>query len=899
MHYFETSLSYFIAILGIVCISNNYFTSAQSQCSNPNRRTGYCISIYDCQPLLGVAARKPLQDLDRKFILDSQCRGGLGKAPHVCCTDDTGFLRRQSSSGGRSTVLFPTQNRGISRPRGRGQSSSSSSSPSFARGEIPKPPACGGVTLQNKIYGGDDADLFEFPWLVMLEYRRRSGARSTNCGGSLINQRYIITAAHCVTGAIERDVGPLVGVILGEYDTTRSIDCVGGTCASSVLRVGVEEVKPHESYSDTQVHRHNDIALVRMDRNIIYSDSIRPICLPFTLPNEQLRSGTLLTVAGWGRTLQTQKSAIKQKVQVPLTDQGECRQKFQTRKIQIIDAQVCAGGVYAEDSCDGDSGGPLMSLRQGVWVLEGVVSFGVKCGFEGWPAVHTRVESYSSWINDRIRQKSIAKRLCHTTTPQARTDASLKVCVQRSVSNRCHTPATTRRKTMFKSHLTLQWLALVAIGSLTLADVASIITNDNSRNALVSCDIPNESVRGQCRDASDCEAFLKVNNETSSTDDAVSQPELLRFLEKVQCESESGSSASAAAAASALSSSSIWTSSSSSAPIIVCCPLNGRAYAHPAVEVSKSSVSRISSRLNKSRNKIKKLKRRIQKVDGSDSYNGLFGDCGKQVTNRIYGGEIAELDEYPWLALLVYNTNDYGCSGALIDNQHILTAAHCVKGSGVREKNGLKHVRLGEFNVKTEPDCIEEANYLNCNDASLDMSVERIFVHPDYNEYSADKYDDIAIIRLKSIVPFTHFIMPICLPIANDLEGNKFKPGHMFSVSGWGQTDLFDKYYPNIQSPIKLKLRVPLVPKQDCTKLLKPFGVQVGRNQLCAGGEYAKDTCSGDSGGPLMSFNRKRSRWVAYGVVSYGFTRCGMADHPAVYTNVSAYLDWISDTIKS
>lgn len=433
---------------------------------------------------------------------------------------------------------------------------------------------------------------------------------------------------------------------------------------------------------------------------------------------------------------------------------------------------------------------------------------------------------------------------------------------------------------MFKAHLTLQWVALVAVGSLTLADVASIVTNEHSRNELVSCDIPNESVRGQCREASECQAFLQVNNETSeSDDDLTSQPELLRFLEKVQCESES-------------------ESVESSKPILVCCPLNGRSYAHPALEVPKSYTgTRIASKLGKlSRNKNKKLKRRNQKVENEE--NGIFSDCGKQVTNRIYGGDIAELDEYPWLALLVYNSDDYGCSGALIDNQHILTAAHCVKGNGVREKYGLKNVRLGEFNVKTEPDCIEEPNYLNCNDAALDMAIERIYVHPNYDEHSANKYDDIAVIRLKSIVPFTHFIMPICLPLPKEEVHNTFEPGHMFSVSGWGQTDLFNKYYPNIQSPIKLKLQVPLVNKTDCVKLLKPFGVQVGPNQICAGGEFAKDTCSGDSGGPLMSFDRKRLRWVTYGVVSYGFTQCGMADHPAVYTNVSAYLDWISETIR-
>ncbi|XP_055849712.1 serine protease 7 [Episyrphus balteatus] len=374
--YFKTSLNICFTILGFIYIPQ--FTSAQSQCLNPNQRSGNCISIYDCPSLLSVAARKPLQDIDRWFLRSSQCRGGLGNGPHVCCTDDTDYVRQP-------TVLFPAENVNQSQ-----------------RGELPELSACGGVKLQNKIFGGDDTDLSEFPWLAMLEYEK-NGQRSTNCGGSLINRRYVITAAHCVTGRIQQDVGTLVGVILGEHDTTKIIDCVNGTCAGPALRYGVEEAIPHESYNDRQVHRHNDIALVRLDRNVIYSDQIKPICLPFTLPNEQLPSGTMLTVVGWGRTQDTQRSTIKQKVQVPLIDQDECREKFRRGNIQIIDKQVCAGGNYEKDSCHGDSGGPLMSFRQGVWVLEGIISYGYECGHKGWPAVHSRVPSYENWIRGVIR----------------------------------------------------------------------------------------------------------------------------------------------------------------------------------------------------------------------------------------------------------------------------------------------------------------------------------------------------------------------------------------------------------------------------------------------------------------------------------------------------------------
>lgn len=107
------------------------------------------------------------------------------------------------------------------------------------------------------------------------------------------------------------------------------------------------------------------------------------------------------------------------------------------------------------------------------------------------------------------------------------------------------------------------------------------------------------------------------------------------------------------------------------------------------------------------------------------------------------------------------------------------------------------------------------------------------------------------------------------------------------------------KYYANINSPIKLKLRIPLVPRVDCVKLLKKFGVNLGPKQLCAGGEFAKDTCAGDSGGPLMYFDKNHSHWVAYGIVSYGFTKCGMAGHPAVYTSVKEYIDWIRRVMNS
>ncbi|KAI9580744.1 serine protease 7 [Glossina fuscipes] len=398
-------MQYSLPGLLVACTYLAYLQShtvqAQTGCRNPNRRIGQCISIYNCESLLEVVKEVNLNALELQFLQESQCERGYGRPPHVCCTSDKGYTTTPTVTQRTTT----TTSRPVTRVTTPRTWLSASPSPSNGLGNVlPVPPNCGHVTLGDKIYMGNDTGLDQYAWMVLLSYRDKNGNEEFNCGGSLINQRYVVTAAHCVIGDIEKEVGQLTRVRLGEYDTNQEIDCIEDDCNEKPVDLGFEEVIPHPDYFTTgNIHRHHDIALIRLAADVKFSYFIRPVCLPLSQQRSAINVGDHLIVAGWGRTLLARQSNVKKQLAVPVTGHEECANKFQTRRISLITSQLCAGGEFSKDSCDGDSGGPLMRQLNNRWYLEGIVSFGNRCGLQGWPGVYTRVTDYIDWIQQNIR----------------------------------------------------------------------------------------------------------------------------------------------------------------------------------------------------------------------------------------------------------------------------------------------------------------------------------------------------------------------------------------------------------------------------------------------------------------------------------------------------------------
>merc|ERR1711872_564375 len=228
----------------------------------------------------------------------------------------------------------------------------------------------------NRIVGGTQASLNEWPWQVALMY-----GNSQFCGGSLINDRYVLTAAHCVEGFTAGDLS----VRLGEHNLASSSE-------SSTVTRGVRTIKAHQSYNDQTLV--NDIALLELSSPVTQSSTILSVCLPPPRPQYANRQAT---VTGWGTTSSGGSSPnTLREITVKVWSNKDCVNSNYGNAIQS--GMMCAG-TTGKDSCQGDSGGPLV-YRDGGGNYDqiGVVSWGSGCAVAGYPGVYTRVTSYLDWI---------------------------------------------------------------------------------------------------------------------------------------------------------------------------------------------------------------------------------------------------------------------------------------------------------------------------------------------------------------------------------------------------------------------------------------------------------------------------------------------------------------------
>ncbi|KAG6464633.1 hypothetical protein O3G_MSEX014638 [Manduca sexta] len=259
-----------------------------------------------------------------------------------------------------------------------------------------------GDSAADRIIGGVNAALGQFPWIARLGYTDEDDI-DWMCGGALITDRHVLTAAHCVQ---TNDYGNvLTSIRLGEHDTRTNPDCQLHVCAPPLQDRKIKSIKSHQDFNKPPFH--NDIAIIELDAPVNLNDYVAPICLP--REDDQMASltmGELLMVAGWGKMNMTteERAKILQVVAVPVVSAKTCDSLG--KGFRVGKSEICAGAQVNKDACGGDSGGPLMKVfdtPEGPKnFLVGVVSFGpMVCGIRK-PGVYSSVPYFLKWILDNI-----------------------------------------------------------------------------------------------------------------------------------------------------------------------------------------------------------------------------------------------------------------------------------------------------------------------------------------------------------------------------------------------------------------------------------------------------------------------------------------------------------------
>nr|XP_057917979.1 chymotrypsin-like protease CTRL-1 [Doryrhamphus excisus] len=255
---------------------------------------------------------------------------------------------------------------------------------------------CGEAPLNSRIVGGEDAMAGWWPWQVSMHF---TGFHI--CGGTLISEEWVLTAAHCITNT---STSPWL-MYFGKQNQT-------GVNPQEVSRT-VSQVIVHADYNNVTFE--NDIALFKLSSPVTYNNYIRPVCMASS--NSQFHNGTMCWATGWGRLGADQPNVAferLQEVRIPVIGNRQCGCSYSLLPHDITSNMLCAG-EEGRGICQGDSGGPVQCKQGSRWIQAGITSFGVPCANRGFPEVFARVSFFQNWITEQVAGANI-NFVTHTAT---------------------------------------------------------------------------------------------------------------------------------------------------------------------------------------------------------------------------------------------------------------------------------------------------------------------------------------------------------------------------------------------------------------------------------------------------------------------------------------------------
>jgi secreted trypsin-like serine protease len=278
---------------------------------------------------------------------------------------------------------------------------------------------CIAASLPNfaqKVVGGQNAGQYEFQFLAGLGHKNgviRNPAEQF-CGGSLIRDNFILTAAHCLYDDNGNSLkANEIFVFLNVWDLENP--------NQEIELYNVSQIIEHKNYNDFTSE--NDIALLKINGRT----NLNPVTLPAFNDESLLTAGRKCTVSGWGATNKSgdQYPTVLQKVELEIISNATCNSSTWYDG-EVLSSMLCAGYAAGQkDACYGDSGGPLFVMENGDTTQIGVVSWGYGCAEARQPGVYAKVSRYINWINTNIADAtanvtdiSISDNISISTAPQ-------------------------------------------------------------------------------------------------------------------------------------------------------------------------------------------------------------------------------------------------------------------------------------------------------------------------------------------------------------------------------------------------------------------------------------------------------------------------------------------------
>ncbi|XP_037640572.1 serine protease 53-like [Sebastes umbrosus] len=690
------------------------------------------------------------------------------------------------------------------------------------------------ATEEDKIVGGYECKPYSQPHQVSLN----SGYHF--CGGSLVNENWVVSAAHCYKSRVEVRMGEHnIKVTEGNEQFIRS---------SRVIR--------HPNYSSYNIN--NDIMLIKLSTPATLNQYVQPVALPTSCAP----AGTMCKVTGWGNTMSSSADGNKlQCLDIPILSERDCDNSYPG---MITDAMFCAGYLEGgKDSCQGDSGGPVVCNGE----LQGVVSWGYGCAERDHPGVYARVCLFNDWLESTMasfateEDKIVGGYECkpYSQPHQVSLNSGYHFCGGSLVNENWVVSAAHCYKSRVEVRMGEHNIK-VTEGNEQFIRSSRVIRHPNYSSYNINNDIMliklstpatlNQYVQPvalptSCAPAGTmCKVTGWGNTMSSSADGNKLQCLDIPILSERDCDnSYPGMITDAMFCAGYLEGGKDSCQGDSGGPVVCNGELQGVvSWGYGCAERDHPGV-------------YARLSTWHQPIMRSLVFALLLGTVFATEDDKIVGGYECTPHSQPHQVSL--NSGYHFCGGSLVNENWVVSAAHCYKSK--------MDIVLGDHNRW----------WLDGNEQIISASL--VIPHPNYESWLVN--NDIMLIKLSEPATINQYVKPVALPTSCA------PAGVTCTVSGWGVT------MSSAADSNKLQcLEIPILSEEDCDH---SYPGMITEAMFCAGyKEGGKDSCQGDSGGPVVCDGELQ------GVVSWGYG-CAERNHPGVYAKTCIFTDWLQSTIAS